>query len=79
MGTVKSRTFRSGNSEAVRLPKDIAYGRDIEVTITRTGDVLTIVPAWAPISELMDRLAALPRPATIEQRDEGLLPEPRGL
>jgi virulence-associated protein VagC len=29
MTIAKTRTFRSGNSEAVRLPKDIAFGDDI--------------------------------------------------
>lgn len=39
MSIASSRTFRSGNSEAVRLPRDVAFGQDIEVTIVRSGDV----------------------------------------
>jgi antitoxin VapB len=74
-----SRTFRSGNSEAVRLPKAVAFGRDVELTIIRSGDVLTIFPARPPISELVSRLAALPKPDRIELRDEELLPERPGL
>ena len=31
MTVARSRTFRSGNSEAVRLPKDVAYGDDVEL------------------------------------------------
>ena len=44
MTTVTSRVFRSGNSEAVRLPKAVAFGQEVEVTIVKTGDVLTISP-----------------------------------
>jgi len=77
--TADSRTFRSGNSEAVRLPKAVAFGRELEVTIVRSGDVLTIFPAKPPISELINRLAKLPKPDRIEVRDEEPLPERPGL
>ncbi len=79
MTIVDSRTFRSGNSEAVRLPKDVAFGRDVALTIVRSGDVLTIYPSRPPIGDLVARLAALPRPATIEVRDDEELPERPGL
>ena len=35
----RTRTFRSGNSEALRLPRDVAYGDDVELVIVRSGDV----------------------------------------
>jgi antitoxin VapB len=73
-----SRTFKSGNSEAVRLPKGAAYGAEIEVTIVRSGDVLTIYPARPPIADLAARLATLPKPAEVEARDTDPLPEPEG-
>jgi antitoxin VapB len=79
MSITNTRTFRSGNSEAVRLPKDIAFGREIELTIVRSGDVVTIFPAKPPIGELIKRLALLPAPADIEVRDTEELPEPTGL
>jgi antitoxin VapB len=79
MSVVTSRTFKSGNSEAVRLPRDVALGLDVEVTIIRSGDVLTIFPAKPPIAELVRRLAELPRPDMIEARDVEPLPEPGGL
>jgi antitoxin VapB len=78
MSTVESRTFRSGNSEAIRLPKDVAYGREVAVTIVRSGDVLTIYPARPPLGDLIQRLAALPRPASIEVRETEPLPERPG-
>ncbi len=75
MAATTTRTFRSGNSEAVRLPRDLAFGADVELTLIRSGDVLTIFPARPPISELVARLAALPRPDAVETRDEEPLPE----
>lgn len=75
MSAVESRTFRSGNSEAVRLPKDVAFGREIAVTIIRSGDVLTIYPTRPPVRDLVARLAGLPGPGAIEERDTEPLPE----
>jgi antitoxin VapB len=79
MATVTSRTFRSGNSEAVRLPRDVAFGGEIEVTIVRSGDVLTIYPKRPSVKEMIARLEALPRPRDIEVRDEDLIPDRPGL
>lgn len=79
MSVVDSRTFRSGNSEAVRLPKDVAFGRDVELTIVRSGDVLTIFPKRPPLGVLFERLRALARPVDIEVRDVEDIPERAGL
>src|SRR6202048_4066531 len=57
MAVADSRTFRSGNSEAVRLPRNVAFGREVEVTIVRSGDVLTIYAARTPIGDLVKQLA----------------------
>ncbi len=75
MTIAKTRTFRSGNSEAVRLPKDVAFGEDVELVIVRSGDVLTLYPAATSISEMIARLQALPAPPSIEERDAEELPE----
>lgn len=79
MGVANSRTFRSGNSEAVRLPRDVSFGVDVEVTIVRSGDVLTIFPSRPSIRDLIARLDELPRPTSIEVRDVEPLPERPGL
>ena len=79
MVTNTSKTFKSGNSEAVRLPRDMAFGADVELTLVRSGDVLTIYPARSSPASLVDRLAALPRPASVETRDEEPLDERPGL
>ena len=41
-----TRIFKSGNSQAVRIPSDIAYSRnDLELEIERVGDEIRIRPA----------------------------------
>jgi antitoxin VapB len=74
MTLADSRMFRSGISETVRLPRNVAYGREMEVTIVRSGDVLTIYPAPKPIGDLVKQLAQLPRPTSIKERDDEVLP-----
>jgi antitoxin VapB len=75
----RSRTFRSGNSEAIRLPKDIAFGDDVEVIIVRSGDVLTIYRAPATVAEMIERLRTMPAVPEIERRDADELAERPGL
>jgi antitoxin VapB len=79
MPTVTSRTFRSGNSEALRLPREVAFGTGVELTLVRSGDVLTVYPKRQSIAEMIRRLNALPRPSEIEKRDVEEIPEPPGL
>jgi len=79
MTTVGTRTFRSDDSEAIRLPKDIAFGEDVELVIVRSGDVMTIYPATTSIPAMIQRLRALPAAPGIERRDDEELPERRGL
>jgi antitoxin VapB len=79
MTTVTSRIFRSGNSEAIRLPKGIAFGKEMEVTIVRSGDVLTIYPKRMSLREMLKRLDELPVPDRIEERDSDIFPERPGL
>jgi antitoxin VapB len=79
MTVARTRTFRSGNSEAVRLPRDVAFGEDVELVIIRSGDVMTIYPAETTIAAMIDQLRALPAPPNIEGRDDEDLPEREGL
>ena len=45
-----TRLFRNGNSQAVRIPAELAYERtDLELEIERCGDELRIRPAGRPI------------------------------
>ena len=51
--------FRSGNSQAVRLPKDFQF--DVhEVEILRRGDEVVLRPVRMNLSAAFDLLAAMP-------------------
>lgn len=56
---VINRAFKSGNSQAVRIPADLAYG-DIaqDLRITRLGDVITIAPAKRSLTQVVAELRA---------------------
>jgi antitoxin VapB len=79
MTIARTRTFRSGNSEAVRLPKEIAFGENVELVVVRSGDVVTLYPAERSLSEMIALLKAMPIPPAVEQRDEDEIPERPGL
>lgn len=79
MPIARTRTFRSGNSEALRLPKDVAFGEDVELVIVRSGDVLTIYPAGTTVPEMIARLRAMPAPPAVEVRESDGVPERPGL
>jgi len=49
-----TRIFKSGNSQAVRIPSEIAYNRnDIELEIERIGDEIRIRPAAKKLTGVM--------------------------
>jgi len=81
MTTAKTRTFKSGNSEAVRIPKDMAFGEGVELVIVRSGDVMTLYPApqKKSLKEMFQALRDLPGPGEIEERDTEEIPERPGL
>jgi antitoxin VapB len=79
MSVARSRTFRSGNSEAICLPKDVAFGPGVELVLVRSGDVLTVYPASLSIADMVARLRDLPVPPTVERCGETEIPEIRGL
>lgn len=79
MAVHRSRTFRSGNSEAICLPKDMASGDDVEVILLRSGEVLTIYRAPATMAEMIERRRAMPAVPEIERRDADELLERPGL
>ncbi len=79
MTVARSRTFRSGNSEALRLPKDVAFGDDVELVLVRSGNVMTIYPAATSIAEMLAQLRTTPAPREIERRDDEPLADRGGL
>lgn len=65
-----TRAFKSGNSQAIRIPSDLAYAdmtQDLE--ITRSGDVIIIKPVQRGLAAMVAELEALPRPASVEKRE----------
>jgi antitoxin VapB len=51
--------FKSGNSQAVRIPGELQYERtDIEYEIERIGDEVRIRPARRRLTGLADKFAA---------------------
>lgn len=53
-----TRVFKNGNSQAVRIPADLAYDRtDIELEIERNGDELRIRPARRSLADALQLFA----------------------
>lgn len=53
-----TRAFKNGNSQAVRIPSDLAFERtDIELEIERVGDELHIRPARRSLAGVMAKFA----------------------
>lgn len=72
---VDSKTFKSGNSEALRLPKEVALGSNVEVTIRRNGDTLTITPKRRKtLGAVVEALAKLPKPDKPWKRERIIFP-----
>jgi antitoxin VapB len=75
-----TRIFKNGNSQAVRIPAELAYERwDLDVEIERIGDELRIRPArrslagaLAKFGDFSDDFMAGGRGANIEAERDGL-------
>jgi antitoxin VapB len=53
-----TRIFRNGNSQAVRIPAELAYDRtSLELEIERIGDELRIRPLRKSLAGALDRFA----------------------
>jgi antitoxin VapB len=56
-----AKLFKNGNSQAVRIPAELAYERmDQPLTIERVGDELRIRPAGKSLKGIMKKFAAFP-------------------
>jgi antitoxin VapB len=65
-----ARVFQSGNSQAVRLPKEFRLSVD-EVEIFRRGDEIVLRVRPRNGAEIFDALAALPDDFMEGGRDDG--------
>ena len=53
-----TRAFKNGNSQAVRIPSDIAFERmDMDLEIERDGDEIRIRPARRPLTGVLAKFA----------------------
>jgi antitoxin VapB len=53
-----TRAFKNGNSQAVRIPADMAYERmDMDLEIERNGDEIRIRPARRSLSGVLTKFA----------------------
>jgi antitoxin VapB len=76
MGT--ARVFRSGNSQAVRLPKQFRF-KTKEVEIFRRGDEIVLREKPGNMVRAFDLLAGLPEDLELAGRDKDQPQKRRGL
>ncbi|SAL50097.1 SpoVT/AbrB domain-containing protein [Caballeronia cordobensis] len=75
-----TRVFRNGNSQAVRIPADLAYERsDLELEIERVGDEIRIRPARRPLAGVLKKFARFSPDFMAEGRGEQEQAEREGL
>ena len=83
---VQTRTFKSGNSVAVRLPKGFAIPADVQVELDRIGDTVTLritqntAEAQRLMRETWNKMEAIGAPAGgVQKRDPFEFPDRAGL
>jgi antitoxin VapB len=70
LAVMRTKVFKSGNSQAVRIPAEFAYAdTDAPFEITRTGDVITIYPAHGNLRLAVELLRNMPKPPSIGEID----------
>lgn len=81
MKIVDTRTFKSGNSEAVRLPKGMGFGIGAPVQLVDNGDTVTIRRARPRMTgkQLVEALNKLPKPDRVQDREPIEFPDRPGL
>ena len=68
---MRTRIFKSGNSQAVRIPKELQFERlDVDYEIERQGDQLVIRPIGEPLTNAMELFAAFSNDFMADGRPE---------
>ena len=75
---IYARVFQSGNSQAIRLPKEFRLDVD-QVEIFRRGDEIVLRPRPANAVNIFDALTAFPADFMAEGRDDTPPQEREGL
>lgn len=70
-----TRAFRSGNSQAVRIPSEMAFEDGQELTITRHGEVVTILPKRENLRQVLEEFLATPPLESSERSERMQLPD----
>jgi antitoxin VapB len=66
-----TRAFKNGNSQAVRIPANMAYERmDLDLEIERKGDEIRIRPARRSLSGVLAKFASFSPDFMAEGRDD---------
>ena len=73
-----AKVFKSGNSQAVRLPKQFRV-KSKELEISRRGDEIVLRERAGTMEHAFDMLAALPVDLTLEGRSEDKPQKRKGL
>jgi antitoxin VapB len=82
---VHTRTFKSGNSIAVRLPKALGIEADMEMAVERRGGEWVLRAVTDKAAEkvrwlkMLDELRELPKPPQIQQREPIIFPVHKSL
>ena len=65
-----TRIFKNGNSQAVRIPADLAYERmDIPLEIERNGDEIIIRPARHTLGNVLEKFSKFSNDFMAEGRE----------
>ncbi|MBE9062030.1 antitoxin [cf. Phormidesmis sp. LEGE 11477] len=68
---MRTRVFQSGNSQAVRIPKELQFEQlDAEYEIERQGDRLIITPVGTHLTDAMELFSAFSDDFMAEGRPE---------
>lgn len=68
MSIHRAGLFRSGTSQAVRLPEEVTVEVEGDVFIVRSGDFVTICPARMTAAGIAEGRLALPAVSELERR-----------
>jgi len=74
----RTKVFRSGNSQAVRIPREFQFETD-EVEIERRGDEVVLRPPVRNLRGAYEALAALPDDFFAEGREDSPPQSRKGL
>ena len=68
-----TKIFKNGNSQAVRIPAELAYNTwDLDLIIERQGDELRIRPAQRRIGDVLGKLSKFSPDFMVEGRGSNI-------